>query len=154
MAFEDFGGRPSPFERLLEALDDEVQPSTEKGAFSAAERLWPRVSSAALREAFHSSEAVESLYVQALDVETFYVDTLGPEHSSAPTKPVKADLTAQFAAIRQQLARTQTLPELRQLRRHCALLLHPDRAAPLDRFLAENFMAEINAAIDRAIKGK
>jgi len=144
MAFEDFGGRPSPFERLLEALDEEDPRLPEKGAFSDAERLWPRVSTASLREAFHSGEAVEALYVETLD----------PEHSSAPTKPVKADLTAQFAAIRQQLARTQTLPELRQLRRHCALLLHPDRAAPLDRFLAENFMAEINAAIDRAIKGK
>jgi len=144
MAFKDFGGRPSPFERLLEALDDEDPPMPEKGGFSGAERLWPRVFAAPLREACHSGEAVESLYVE----------TLGKEHFSAPAKPVNADLAAQFAALREQLARPQSLAELRQLRRHCALLLHPDRAAPPDRFLAENCMAEVNAAIDRAIKGK
>ncbi len=144
MAFEDFGGRRSPFERLLEALDEEDPPLSEKGGFSGAERLWPRVFAAPLREAFHSGEAVEALYVE----------TLGPEHFSAPAEPVTADLAAKFAAIRQQLARTQSLAELRQLRRHCALLLHPDRVAPPHRFLAENFMAEVNAAIDRAIKGK
>ena len=144
MAFEVFGARPSPFERLLEALDEEDPPLPEKGAFSDAERLWPRVSTASLREAFHSGEAVEALYVE----------TLGPEHFSAPAKPGKVDLTVQFAALREQLARTRTLAELRQLRRHCALLLHPDRVAPPHRFLAENCTAEVNAAIDRAIKGK
>jgi hypothetical protein len=144
MAFEDFGARRSPFERLLEALDEEDPPLSEKGAFSGAERLWPRVFAAPLREAFHSGEAVEALYVEAIV----------PEHFSAPIKSVNADLTVQFAAIREQLARTRTLAELRQLRRHCALLLHPDRVTPPHRFLAENFMAEINAAIDRAIKGK
>jgi hypothetical protein len=144
MAFADFRERPSPFERLLEALDVEAPPLLEKGVFSGAGRLWPRVAAAPPREAFHCGEAVEALYVESLGLDRF----------SAHTTPANADLKVQFAAIREQLARTRTLAELRQLRRHCALLLHPDRVAPPHRFLAENCMAEVNAAIDRAIKGK
>jgi hypothetical protein len=79
---------------------------------------------------------------------------LGPDPFSAPAKAKKADLTADFADIGRELARPQSLTELRQLRRRCALLLHPDRVAPWDRSLAENFMAEVNAAIDSAIKDK
>jgi hypothetical protein len=139
MAFsEEFGGRQSPFARLLEALDADNPPYPE----SSFARLWPGASATSSRANFPSSDAVESLYVESL----------GPEPS--PVKPLKNDLTANFADMRQELARPQTHAELRQLRRRCALLLHPDRVAPLDRSLAENFMAEVNAAIDRAIKGK
>lgn len=140
MAFgEDIGGRLCSFERLLEALDEEDPPDPEIG-FA---RLWPR-SFASLTTVFHSGDTVESLYVEAL----------APEHAPAPEKPGKTDLTANFADIRKELTRPRSLAELRQLRRRCALLVHPDRVAPLQRSLAENFMAEVNAAIDHAIKGK
>ncbi len=141
MAFgEKFGGRQSPFARLLEALDGDNSPHPE----SSFARLWPGASATSSRANFPSGDAVESLYVESL----------GPEPPPAPAKPLKNDLTADFADMRRELARTQTQAGLRQLRRRCALLLHPDRVAPLDRSLAENFMAEVNAAIDRAIKGK
>jgi hypothetical protein len=141
---EDIGGRLSPFERLLEALDEEDPPFAEKSVFSGAARLWPHASATPLADAFHSGDAVESLYVEALT----------PEPTPEPEKPARTDLTADFAEIRQELARPRSLAELRQLRRRCALLVHPDRVAPLQRSLAENFMAEVNAAIDHAIKGK
>ena len=141
MAFgEEFGGRQSPFARLLEALDADDPPHPESG-FA---RLWPGASATSSRANFPSSDAVESLYVESL----------GSEPPSAPAKPLKNDLAADFSDMRQELARTRTQAGLRQLRRRCALLLHPDRVAPLDRSLAENFMAEVNAAIDRAIKAK
>jgi len=141
---EDIGGRLSAFERLLEALDEEDPPSPEKGVYSGAARLWPRASATPLADAFHSGDAVESLYVEEL----------APEHAPEPEEPGKTDLTADFADIRQELTRPRSPAELRQLRRRCALLIHPDRVAPLQRSLAENFMAEVNAAIDHAIKGK
>jgi hypothetical protein len=148
MAFgEKTGGRLSPLERLLEALDEE-HPPPERGIFPGAARLWPAFAKQE-RDGFHPRGAVENVYVEAL-----FVETIGPDPFSAPAKPKKADLTADFADIGRELARTQSLTELRQLRRRCALLLHPDRVAPWDRSLAENFMAEANAAIDHAIKSK
>jgi hypothetical protein len=150
MAFgEETGGRLSPFERLLEALDDE-DPPPERGVFPRAAQFWP-ASPTQAKNGFYTGGAVENLYVETLYVQTLYVQTLGPERISAPEK---ADLTANFADIGRELARTQSLTGLRQLRRRCALLLHPDRVPSLDRSLAENFMAEVNAAIDRAIKSK
>ena len=142
--FLRIGKGSSPFERLLEALDEEDPPFPERGVSSGAARFYARASATPVRDGYYSGDAVKSLYVEAL----------APESFSAPEKPKIADLTADFADIRHQLAKTHSQAELRQLRRRCALVLHPDRVAPLDRSLAENFMAEVNAAIDRAIKGK
>ncbi len=137
MAFgEELGGLQSPFARLLKALDADDPPHPQ----SSFARLWPSASPTSSGANFPSGDTVESLYVESL----------GAEPPPAPQN----NLTADFADMRQELARTQTQAGLRQLRRRCALLLHPDRVAPLDRSLAENFMAEVNAAIDRAIKGK
>jgi hypothetical protein len=74
----------------------------------------------------------------------------------APSAPLRQDfdLAAHAERIRRALDKKHDADELRRLRRQCALLAHPDRAPDLNRAEAEKFMAEINAAIDEAIKSQ
>ena len=151
---EEDVGRLSPFERMLDELND----AAEKDEILGVERVaWPGASPVPLGEAFFPGGAVESLYVESDDAErpppepSASTSSPRPEPSPAPRK---LDLAADFAGLRQELAAARGSGELRQLRRRCALALHPDRVAPLDRALAEKFMAEVNAAIDCAIRDK
>jgi hypothetical protein len=150
-------GRLSPFERMLDELDN----ASENDAFLGDECVvWPRASPVPRGEVFVSGESVESLYVESGGEET---PPQEPPQESLPSLPSpgeslpasqKSDLAADFAGLRQELAAARGPGELRQLRRRCALILHPDRVAPVDRALAEKFMAEVNAAIDCAIRGE
>ncbi len=76
------------------------------------------------------------------------------EAEPAPPPAEHFDLAARAAQIRQEFGKALGLEDLRRLRRRCALLAHPDRAPGLYRGEAEKFMAEINAAIDAAIKSQ
>ena len=88
-------------------------------------------------------------------MERLYRDIQPPrETAPLPEKPGRRALAADFAEIRRELASTRSPDALKRLRRRCALAVHPNRVDPLDRSTAEKFMAEVNAAIDRAIKDR
>ncbi|WP_298356136.1 hypothetical protein [Rhodoblastus sp.] len=76
------------------------------------------------------------------------------EDSPRPPRAQPLPLEAHFARIREEVRAARDAEDLRRLRRTCALLVHPDRLPPAERAPAEGFMAEINAAIDRAIREK
>ena len=76
------------------------------------------------------------------------------EDSPLPPKAQALPLEAHFARIREEVRAARDAEDLRRLRRTSALLIHPDRLPPAERAPAEGFMAEINAAIDRAIREK
>jgi hypothetical protein len=136
---ETSAGRQSPFERLLDELDEE-EPPARGDAPAGAQNRWPRASAAPLDPLAFQSGAVETLYAES---------TSGRETADSPAKPVR---TPDIDEIEAELAAAKTLDDLRRLRRRCALSAHPDRVGPLERPLAEKRMAEVNAAIDRAIK--
>ncbi|MGO9428797.1 hypothetical protein [Rhodoblastus sp.] len=136
-------GRQSPFERVLDELDEDDSPATGAGAAPGADRLWPRAS-APIGQGCLQSGAIENLYAESQI----------PRETLAPEKPKKTMTATNFAEIHTELAAAKNLDELRRLRRRCALSAHPDLVAPKERPVAEKFMAEINAAIDRAIKAK
>jgi hypothetical protein len=136
---ETSAGRQSPFERLLDELDEE-EPPPRDDAPAGAQNLWPRASAAPLSPLAFQSGAIETLYAES---------TGGREAAGSPAKPVRPP---DFDEIQAELAAAKTLDDLRRLRRRCALSAHPDRVGPLERPLAEKRMAEVNAAIDRAIK--
>jgi hypothetical protein len=146
---EDGAGRVSPFERMLDELDE----ASERDVGSGAERLWPRASPLPRAEVFVPGEAVESLYVESGGSEA-----PTQEPASSPREPFPktrmADLAAEFAELPENLAAARSPDDLRQMRRRFALILHPDRVPPLDRALAEKWMAEVNAAIDCAIRSR
>jgi hypothetical protein len=145
---DEDAGRISPFERMLDELDD----GSEKDEFTGVERvIWPRASPLSRGEIFLSGEAVESLYVESVGAQTPPQELHHPPRGSSEGRQ-NIDLAADFAGLRHELAAARGPDELRQLRRRCALILHPDRVALLDRALAEKFMAEVNAAIDCAIR--
>lgn len=147
---EDDVGRLSPFDRMLDELND----ASEKDESLGVERVvWPSASTVPPGEAFFPGGAVESLYVESGGAETPLQEPHFEPRELSPA-PRTIDLAADFAGLREELAAARGAGELRQLRRRCALVLHPDRVAPLDRALAEKFMAEVNAAIDCAIRGK
>ena len=139
---ETSAGRQSPFERLLDELDEE-EPPPRGDAPAGAQNLWPRASAAPLGPLAFQSGAIETLYAES---------TNGRETADSPAKPEQAFRATDFDEIRAELAAAKSLDDLRRLRRRCALSAHPDRVGPLDRPLAEKRMAEVNAAIDRAIK--
>ncbi len=78
---------------------------------------------------------------------------LAEETAPAP-KAQTVPLETDFARIRHELHSARCADDLRRLRRTCALLVHPDRLPPANRAAAQGFMAEINAAIDLAIREK
>ena len=156
------GGRLGPFESMLDELEDAL----EKDKFLGVERaIWPRAAPPPRGEVFVSGAAVASLYVESVAAEPPPEDSLSensppeslpPENlpSLPPAPPKKLDLAADFAGLSQELAAARGPDQLRQLRRRWALILHPDRVPPLDRAQAEKFMAEVNAAVDCAIRGQ
>jgi hypothetical protein len=75
-----------------------------------------------------------------------------PRSESPPRQ--EFDLAARAEQIRRALDKKHDAEELRWLRRQCALLAHPDWAPGQNRAEAEAFMAEINAAIDEALKSQ
>ncbi len=135
--------RQSPFERVLDQVEEEAPFG--RGAPFGAERLWKRAGATPLDQSFISAGAVEGLYADS-----------APSGESAlparPERPGKRAMATDFAEIRKELAAARGPEALRRLRRRCALAAHPDRVDPSDRPVAEKFMAEVNAAIDRAIK--
>jgi hypothetical protein len=137
-------GRQSPFERVLEQVEEEGPPSPfARGAAYGAERLWKRAGATPLEQGLPAG-AIENLYAEVAPRDA-------PTRPS-PEKTGKRVLASDFAEIRKELAAIRGPDQLRRLRRRCALTAHPDRVDPADRSMAEKFMAEINAAIDRAIK--
>ncbi len=138
-------GRTSPFERMLDDLEDS-DLLYRRNAFVGAAALWPGASATPSSECFFQGDAVESLYAESVCAA-----------SAAPAgklseKSKKAEHPLDILEILRELAAARSLGELRSLRRRCALAAHPDRVAPMDRPGAEKLMAEVNAAIDRAIK--
>ena len=99
--FFRIGKGSSPFERLLEALDEEDPPFPERGVSSGAARFYARAFVTPARDGYYSGDAVESLYVEALAPGKFF----------RARKTQKSDLTADFADIRHQLARTHSLAD-------------------------------------------
>ncbi len=137
-------GRQSPFERLLGELDEYDSPAPGKGGALGAERLWPR-----------ASAPIGQGYLQVGAVENLYAESQSPRENAQPAeKPEKTMAAPNIVEIYAKLAAAKNLDELRRLRRRCALSAHPDRVGPDERPVAEKRMAEINAAIDRAIKAK
>lgn len=139
---ESTDGRQSPFERLLDELDEDDSPRQD-GAPVGAQNLWPRANDAAFGPIGFQGGAVESLYAEGESA---------PEVATPPKPPETAFRMPDFDEIRAELAAAKSLDELRRLRRRCARSAHPDLVGPLERPLAEKHMAEVNAAIDRAIK--
>jgi hypothetical protein len=135
----------SAFERLLDQIESARPAMVRIAAAPGDETLWPRWSEPP-RTPLFGTGAVTALYAEH--------QPMG-EADSAPTLAAEPfDLAARAAQIRHEFGKTRGLDDLRRLRRRCALLAHPDRAPGLDRAAAEQFMAEINAAIDEAIKSR
>jgi hypothetical protein len=134
----------SAFERLLEQIESGGAPAIPIAAVLGDEKLWPRWTEPARTHAVRAA-AVATLYAEHQFVR---------ETEPAPPPAEHFDLAARAAQIRWEFGKALGLEDLRRLRRRCALLAHPDRAPGLHRVQAEKFMAEINAAIDAAIKSR
>lgn len=130
--------REETFQRLLETVAARVVMRERIGAGAGEIRLWPRCAETP-QTSISGASAVVAAYAA---------------HAVAPANPEPPALAPEFARIREELRADLRVEELRRLRRRCALLAHPDRTLADDRALAEDFLAEINAAIDRAIKNK
>jgi hypothetical protein len=131
---------PSGFESLLERIEARTGGRPRLNAALDEARLHARLS-VPPPQAFRAFAAVAAYNGLAEDCPP------PPEAQSVP-------LEAHFAHIRNELRATRCAEDLKRLRRTCALLVHPDRLPPSERASAERFMAEINAAIDRAIREK
>lgn len=145
---ERFRQRESAFQRLLDRIGSGSgigggSFAISPGAFGG-ERLRPDWTEPAPAPIFQA-EAVAALYAENQ-----------PPSETAPSAPLRQDfdLAARAEQIRRALHKKHDADELRRLRRQCALLAHPDRAPDPDRAEAEKFMAEINAAIDDALKSQ
>lgn len=92
--------------------------------------------------------AVAAGYVAPASLARVYETELEPEEPPATEPPAEAarKLKATLAG------RAHSAHELRQMRRRFASANHPDRVAPEWRADAVAAMAEVNAAIDRALK--
>lgn len=133
-----FRGRQSPFEKVLDELEEE--DLREKAPAIGAEQLWPGAWAATPSENFRPGGEVEDSYAESVDE---------PEAAGdIPPSPPNV------AEIGRALAASRSLDDLRRLRRRCALAAHPDRVGAAERPQAEKRMAEINAAIDRAIEDR
>jgi len=141
---EHSAGRQSPFERVLDELDEDDSAAPGKGAALSAERLWPC-----------ASAPISQGYFQAGAVQNLYAESQSPRESATPAAKLEKPFAApNFMEIQTELAAAKNLDELRRLRRRCARSAHPDLVGPKERPLAEKLMAEVNAAVDRAIKAK
>jgi hypothetical protein len=146
---ERFRQRESAFQHLLDRIGSGSPIGGGSFAVGAAgafggERLRPDWTEPAPAPIFRA-EAIAALYEENQ-----------PPSELAPAAPLRQDfdLAARAEQIRRALDKKHDAEALRRLRRQCALLAHPDRAPDLNRAEAEKFMAEINAAIDEAIKSQ
>jgi hypothetical protein len=139
---EEFSGRQSLFQRILDELEEDEATAAPGAARIGVDGLWTRAAFPS-GKGFFSGDAPAQPYEEA-------------ENRRAPPSPVEAPkpppLDDAFAALRRDVAATRCVEDLRRLRRRCALALHPDRVGADERGQAEKFMAELNAAIDRAIR--
>jgi hypothetical protein len=143
---ETSAGRQSPFERLLDELEEDESALPYSGVPIGAQRLWPRAGAAPPAPVAFQGGAVEHLYAE---------NASGRETASSPARPENPEkpiAAPEFVEIEAELAAAKSLDELRRLRRRCARSAHPDVVGPQERPQAEKRMAEVNAAIDRAIK--
>lgn len=134
-------GRPIEFQRVLDGLGER-----KKAAGAGGEGLWRRCA-----EAPKTSVSAPQSILAAYDAE----DSCEP--AALPSPP--PEMAGEFAKIREEFhvdlgAKNLRVEDLRRLRRRSALFAHPDRMPEKDRAQAEIFMAEINAAIDQAIKSR
>jgi hypothetical protein len=136
-------GRNSPFERMLDDLEEAESLFRRNGSVGAA-AIWPGAGPTPSGESFFQGDAVISLYAESQSRAT-------PEAPAAESKKLP-ERGPDMSDIRRELAAARSLGELKSLRRRCALAAHPDLVAPMERPGAERLMAEVNAAIDLAIK--
>jgi hypothetical protein len=135
-----FRPRPDAFNRLLDQIAIESPPTIQ--VVAGDEKLRPRWTDPP-RAPLPGTTTVSALYAENLPPGA-------PE--TTPAHEHDLDFAARAAEIRAELRQTIGIDGLRRLRRRCALLAHPDRTPGPDRARAEAFMAEINAAIDAAIR--
>lgn len=134
--------RNSPFERILDDLENADSLFRQSGSVGAA-AIWPGAGPTPRGDSFFQTEAVESLYAESQD------QTAAAHFAEKLEKPQRKP---NIGDIRRELVAARSLGALKSLRRRCALAAHPDRVSPQERPGAEQLMAEVNAAIDRAIK--
>jgi len=131
------------FEEALDAAqlapDGELSPADDGALFSAS-GLGPTVGSL-------GDIATASGYVAATSLANAYGAELAPQ-SAQPERP--ADAAAKLKAALG--SRAHTTDDLKRLRRRFAAVNHPDRVPSELREEAVAAMAEINAAIDRALR--
>jgi hypothetical protein len=146
---ERFRQRESAFQHLL----DRIGSGSPIGGGSFAVRAAGAFGGESLRPDW--TEPAPASIFRAEAVAALYEENQPPSEM-APSAPLRQDfdLAAHAERIRRALDKKHDADELRRLRRQCALLAHPDRAPDLNRAEAEKFMAEINAAIDEAIKSQ
>jgi hypothetical protein len=141
---ERFRQRESAFQRLLDRLGPRSRLPVPAATMFGGERLRP-----------NWSEPAPAPICGAAAIAALYEENQPPSESPQPSPPQQDfDLAARAQRIRRALCKKHDAEELRRLRRQCALLAHPDRAPGPNRAEAEAFMAEINAAIDEALKSR
>jgi hypothetical protein len=130
------------FRRLLDRIEAEEKACAPLVAVAVAEVFWPVFAET-------PPQAVHSLYevVAAYAADEPLVQT--PRNMLA-----RQTLEQDFAHTIKELRSDLSVEDLRRFRRRCALFAHPDRRAMFGKDASENFMAELNAAIDRAIRKK
>jgi hypothetical protein len=127
------------FRRLLESFGERCAATP-----TGEEALWRRCAELPGSQ-FSSTSAVARAYA-ANEAEGEVAQRTG--------RPDFLALTAELVQIRRELKAGLCADGLRRLRRRCAFLIHPDRLPETERALGEKFLAEINAAFDRAIQAR
>ncbi|MCI4678840.1 J domain-containing protein [Rhodoblastus acidophilus] len=135
-----FSAPSSAFESLLDRMEARDGAAARIAPPMEQERFQPCLT-ITMRQTFRVFAAIAAYGGQADD-------------GAPPSRPDRVPLETHFARIRKELGAARSVEDLRRLRRTCALLVHPDRLPTAERPAAEKFMAEINAAIDRAIMNK
>jgi hypothetical protein len=134
--------RDKAFEQVLDRIDPAFRPAIEvpRGE-SAGIHFWAEPASGQNP----GPDAVAAFYAE-------FEPPPAPEPAATPNET--PDLATQAAHLRGEIRADLGVHALRQLRRRCAFIAHPDRALHFDRKQAEQLMAEINAAIDQAIRNR
>jgi hypothetical protein len=140
---ERFRQRESAFQRLLDRIGSGSRLAVPAASLFGGERLRPSW-----------TEPARTPVCRAAAVAALYEENQPQTESPPPPPRQEFDLSARAEQIRRALAKENDAEKLRRLRRQFALLAHPDRAPGLNRAEAEAFMAEINAAIDQALKSQ
>ncbi|HUO53739.1 MAG TPA: hypothetical protein VMU18_03285 [Rhodoblastus sp.] len=138
-----FSCRSSAFEQLLERIETRAQAGGQIAPPVAEEWLAPRFAGFP-GKAFRFAAAIAAAYGAQQP----------PEENAPEKKEPRPSFDLLCARIRADFQGARSADDFRRLRRRCALLVHPDRLPEGERAKAEKFMAELNAAIDRAIKAR